>query len=101
MPKLTRRQVAYLVRSRVERAQRALDNGQLKAAQESTRRSGQYVRVLESMTSDPDLLQRCQSLDELLRNALQAQKLQDEAAEDYLDFALAESGVVLRSLGDS
>ena len=99
MAKLTRRQVAYLVRSRIERAHRALGNRQLEAAQEYTRRSGQFVRVLASMTSDPDLLTRCQSLDELLRDALQAQKLQDEAAEDYLDFALAESGIVLRSLG--
>lgn len=98
MSKLNTRQVAYLVRTRVERAQRALDGGRLQAAQESTRRSGQYVRVLQTMTSDSDLLQRCQSLDELLRDALQAQKLQDDAAEDYLDFALAESTIVLRSL---
>ena len=101
MSKISTRQVTHLVRYRVERALRALDGGQVDEAQESARRAGQYVRVLRSMTSDPDLLQRCQSLEELLRDALRGLQLQDEAAEDYLDFALAETGVTLRSLPEA
>lgn len=86
MARVTRRAAAYLVLFRVRQAAREMEEGRQGAAQESTRRAGQYARVLATMA--PGMEGAARSVDALLQDALDAG---DDGAEVFLDLALLEA----------